>query len=128
MQVLIFIVSGKKYAIPIDMVETIENKANMTIIPKSKDAILGLTSIRGGVVPVINAGSILTGEPSDVMEKLIVVQHGNEKYALAVEDVDDVLDVEAENIKIVNDDEALSVIMVDEELIYLVTRNLFTLI
>lgn len=125
MQVLIFIVSGKKYAIPIEMVETIENKLNMTIIPKSKKAILGLASIRGGVVPVINAGSILTGQPSAELEKLIVVQHGNEKYALAVDDVDDVLEVEEENVKIVNDDESLSVIMFDQELIYLVTPDLF---
>lgn len=125
MQVLIFIVSGKKYAIPIEMVETIENKMNMTIIPKSKEAILGLASIRGGVVPVINAGSVLTGTPSNELEKLIVVQHRNEKYALAVDDVDDVLEVEAENVKMVNDDESLSVIMFDQELIYLVTPNLF---
>jgi len=126
MQVLIFMVAGKKYAIPIDMVETIENKSSLTIVPKSKEDILGLTSIRGGVVPVINAGSILTGVPSSELEKLIVIQHVNEKYALAVDDVDDVLEVEADKVKIVNDDEELSVIMLDEELVYLVTAKLFT--
>lgn len=126
MQVLTFITSKKKYAIPIELVETIENKSNLTIIPKSKDEMLGLTSIRGGVVPVINAGSILTGKPSVELAKLIVLHHGNEKYALAVDDVDDVLDVDDEDVKMINDDETLRVIKHEEELMYLVTAHIFS--
>ncbi len=125
MQVLIFTTSNKKYAIPIEMVETIENNTPLTIVPKSKELILGLTSIRGGVVPVINAGTILEGSPSEELNKLIVVNHGKEKYALAVEDVDDVLEVEDQHIKRVNDDESLSVITLEDTLVFLVSPHIF---
>ncbi|HEX3029151.1 MAG TPA: chemotaxis protein CheW [Clostridia bacterium] len=125
MQVLIFIVRGEKYAIPTDLVETIENRAEMTIIPKSHEILMGLASIRGDVVPVINAGIILEEKLSDGREKLIVIAIENERYALAVDDVDDVLEVSIDHLKKVNEDKSLSVIQFEDELIYLIPSRLF---
>lgn len=124
MQVLTFTTNNTRYAVPIDLVDTIESRLPLTPIPKSRKTILGLASVRGTVVPVVSAGLILGGIEPETYEKLIVVKFGNEKYAFAVEDVDDVIDINEEDVQMVNQYKDLSVIQFGDELLYLLTSSI----
>lgn len=122
MQVLTFFLEQELYAIDITLVDTIENKMPITPVPGSQKSILGLISNRGAVLPVINTSLVLNTETTkDLFEKLIIVNLENEKLALAVSEIDDVLDIEEEHIEKIGGDEALSVINMNSNIISLLT-------
>ncbi|MGV8983723.1 chemotaxis protein CheW [Clostridium sp.] len=122
MQILTFLLGEELFAIDITLVNTIEKKMPITSVPKSKKYVIGLISNRGSVIPVINTGLILNDkDTTNAFEKFIIINLGNEKLALAVNDIDDVLDIEEKNIKNVNGDENFSIINVNSNIITLLT-------
>lgn len=122
MQILTFLLGEELFAIDITLVNTIEKKMPITSVPKSKKYVIGLISNRGSVIPVINTSLILNDkETTNTFEKFIIINLGNEKLALAVNDIDDVLDIEEKNIKNVNGDENFSIINVNSNIITLLT-------
>lgn len=122
MQVLTFFLGEECFAIDITLVDTIENQMPLTPVPKSKKYITGLINNRGSVIPVINTHLILNDRDSDDnCEKLIIIHLDNQKIALAVSEIDDVLDIENEYIEKVNGDENLSVINVNSNIMTLLT-------
>ena len=124
MQILTFLIGEEKFAIDIGLVETIENKMPITVVPKSKKYVTGLISSRGNVIPVINSETILNKkEQSDIFEKLIIVNIENDKFALAVNEIDDVMDIEPEDIIKVNGEDNLPVIKVNSDIITVLTHD-----
>lgn len=124
MQILTFILGKEKFAVDISLVDTIENKMSLTTVPKAKKYVTGLISTRGTVIPVINTSLILDKkEQINVFEKLIIINLGNNKFALEVDEIDDVLDINTDDIKKVNGNENLSVIKVNSNIITLLTYN-----
>lgn len=124
MQILTFLLDDEKFAVDISLVDTIENKMPITVVPKSKKYVTGLISNRGTVIPLISTSLILKHkEQIKVFEKLIIINLGNDKFALEVDDIDDVLDIKAEDIKKVNENENLSIINVNSNIITLLTFN-----
>lgn len=122
MQVLTFFLGQERFAIDIRLVDTIENKMPITPVPKSKNYITGLISNRGNVIPVINTCLILSDEGADsILEKLIIINLENEKIALAVSEIDDVLDVEEKNIETINQNEDMCVVNINANIISLLT-------
>jgi len=122
MQILTFLLDGEKFAVDISLVDTIENRMPITVVPKSKKYVTGLISNRGAVIPLISTSLILKHkEQIKVFEKLIIINLGNEKFALEVDDIDDVLDIKEEDIKKVNENENLSIININSNIITLLT-------
>lgn len=124
MQILTFKLNRALYAIDIDLVDTIENKMPITAVPRSKDWVMGLISNRGRVIPVIDTSLFLNiRSSSEVFEKFIIVNFGKEKLALAVSEIDDVLDIDGSAIETLRFDENISVVNVNSTVINLVTDN-----
>ncbi len=124
MQVLIFIIKEKAYAIEINRVDTIEKLEEMTYIPKSKKEIMGLISSRGRVITVIDTSMLVKQSVSqDELKKLIVLTVRGEKIALAVTDIEDVIDIEPQNIEFVDDHNEISVINVNDEVVMFLNEN-----
>lgn len=122
MQILTFMLREEQFAIDITLVDTIENKMPITPVPKCKKYVIGLISNRGSVIPVINTSLMLNDKyATNTFEKFIIINLGNEKLALAVNDINDVLDIEEKNIENVNKDENFSIVNVNSNVITLLT-------
>jgi len=124
MEILTFQISEEKFAVDVNLVDTIEHNMPITIVPKSKKYVIGLISNRGNVIPVINTSLILNqkGHIND-FEKLIIVNLGNYKFALAVNEIDDVVDIEMEDIKKVDENGTLPVVKLNSNIITVLTYD-----
>jgi purine-binding chemotaxis protein CheW len=124
MQILTFFLGDERFAIDIALVDTIENSKPVTTVPKSKKYITGLISNRGNVLPVINTSMLLKhNNIDDIFQKLIIVNLGNDKIALGVNEIDDVLDIDNKDIQKINGNENLSVVNFNSNIITLLTYN-----
>ena len=122
MQILTFLIDEEKFAVDIGLVDTIEKSMPITQVPGAKKYVTGLISNRGDVIPVINSGLILNKkEPKDAFENLIIVNVENDKFALAVNEIDDVMDIEPEDIKKVNGENSMPVVKVNSDIITVLT-------
>lgn len=122
MQILTFLLNDEQFAIDITLVDTLKNKMPVTPVPNSKKYIIGLISNRGSVIPVINTSLLLhENNSNNIFEKFIIINLGNEKLALAVNEIDDVLQIEEKNIENINNDEDFSIINVNSNIITLLT-------
>jgi purine-binding chemotaxis protein CheW len=123
-QLLTFFLGEERFAIDIALVDTIENSKPVTIVPKSKKYVTGLISNRGNVLPVINTSKILNHKNiNHIFQKSIIVNVGNDKIALGVNDIDDVLDIDNKDIQRVNGHEKLSVVNFNSDIITVLTYN-----
>lgn len=124
MQILTFLLNEERFAVDVNLVDTIEHKLPITTVPKSKKYVIGLISNRGNVIPVIDTNLILNQKDkiSD-FEKLIIVNLGNYKFALAVTEIDDVVDIDVEDIENLGGTETLSVVKLNSDIITVLTYN-----
>ena len=124
MQILTFLLGENRFAIDVTLVDTIDNLKPVTTVPKCKAYVIGLISNRGNVLPVINTSMLLNQMATDIaIEKLIIVNLGHEKIALAVTEIDDVLDIDDETIQKLDTDDNPSIINFNSEVITLVTYH-----
>jgi purine-binding chemotaxis protein CheW len=122
MQILTFLLGEEKFAIDVSLVDTIENKTAITTVPKSKKCVIGLISNRESILPVINTHLLLNqNDEINDFEKLIIVNIENEKLAIAVDDVDDVILIEESNIEVIDKSNNFSVVNFDSNIITLLT-------
>jgi len=127
MQILTFVLNSQPYAIDITLVDTIEDKMPITPVPKSKRYVAGLISNRGSVIPVIDTDMFMNGsDRKSIFEKFIIINMGDEKLALAVDDIDDVLDVNPEDIQPLDFDDSVSIVNVNATIITLLTDKQLT--
>lgn len=98
---LIFKVGQEEYGIPISQVISIERMQNISSYSNMPPHVLGVTSIRNVVTPVVNMKEALTGEsllPTDAMG-IIIVQVAEKVIGLVVDVATDVLDLVPDTIQ-----------------------------
>jgi purine-binding chemotaxis protein CheW len=98
---LIFKVGQEEYGVNINQVVSIERMEPIIIYPNRPAHVLGVTTIRNVVMPVVDIRSALTGEtllPTDVT-RIIVVQVFGKEIGLVVDSAKDVLDIAADTIQ-----------------------------
>lgn len=59
-EILTFILGREEYAFKISEVQEIIRPLGVTMIPNSKDYLLGITSLRGKIIPVVNLKKMLS--------------------------------------------------------------------
>ena len=62
LELVTFRAAGRQYAMDIDDVEEILRHRSITRVPRTHPYVLGITSLRGKIIPVMNIDSILTDE------------------------------------------------------------------
>ncbi|CRK80934.1 chemotaxis protein CheW [Neobacillus massiliamazoniensis] len=100
-KVLIFKVGREEYGVNIDQVVSIERMQDITPYPNRLPHVLGVTSIRNAVTPVVDLRSALTGkslEPSDSL-RIMIVQVYEKEIGLVVDAATDVLDITPDTIQ-----------------------------
>jgi purine-binding chemotaxis protein CheW len=83
---------GEHYALPVEGVREIARRDRVTAVPGAPPAVLGVWNLRGDVVAAVDLAAILGLAPDDGKGRIVVVEDGDRRAGLAVEEV---LDVEA---------------------------------
>ncbi|MFK9090552.1 chemotaxis protein CheW [Bacillus salipaludis] len=98
---LIFKVGEEEYGVHITQVVSIERMQAITPYPNRPPHVLGVTTIREVVTPIVDVRTALTGEslkPTDDM-RIIVVQTSDHAIGLVVDAATDVLDIAKDTIQ-----------------------------
>lgn len=86
---LLFRAAGRRLAIPAAQVREIDRPRRLTPVPNAPDSLLGLTNLRGTILPVISMARLLDAPPEEIA-KIIVIENAK-PFALAVDQVEAVV-------------------------------------
>jgi purine-binding chemotaxis protein CheW len=100
-QYVSFVVNGQLLGIPVNTVQEVLNPQSITPVPKAPREIAGLLNLRGQIVTAVNLRRRLglADLPSDRESMNVVVRHHNESFSLLVDEVGDVINVDAESLQ-----------------------------
>ncbi|MDR7869621.1 MAG: chemotaxis protein CheW [Tissierellaceae bacterium] len=99
MQIIIFKLMDKYYALNTDMVEEIIKKSPSTNVPNSPDWVDGLINLRGNVVTLIDLGFLLNLKESLCYNNIIIYDYQDEKVGLLVEEIIGVREIQTNMIR-----------------------------
>jgi len=80
-EILSFLIGKQEFGIEVDFVELVNEKSEITPVPKSKAFIEGVMNLRGRIVPVVDLTKLMNIEYNSDVEfenVLIVKQEGSE--------------------------------------------------
>jgi len=120
MQIILFTLNDRHYAISTDMVEEISKQIPSTNVPNSPEWVEGIINLRGNVVTLLNLSKLLQQDDSICYNNIIIMNNNDEKIGLMVQEVLQVLDIEPEDIQTLNSDEddgMLGIVQIGEEII-----------
>jgi len=91
-QLVIFDLSGQKYAIPVLNTQEIIKMIDITPIPRADSYIEGVINLRGRIVPIINLNKRLDLARSETTRdtRIIVVEHKETSVGMIVDRVQEV--------------------------------------
>lgn len=99
-----FKVKGGYYAIPVLEVQEVIRPQSLTKVPLSPDYVTGLINLRGQIVTSINLRKLFKIEEAKTNDHMnIIVRNGDSLYALMVDEILDVMDVEQSSFESVPD-------------------------
>lgn len=105
MQIIVFTLSDKYYAISTDRVEEICKDLDFTLVPNSPDWVEGLINLRGNVVTLVNLSKLLHQAEDMCYNNIIIIHNEEEKVGLMVKDVMEVLDIQQEEFQKIRKEE-----------------------
>ena len=134
MQLVIFSLKDKVYAIRSSEVEEITDPQKWTDVPQSPDWLLGLINLRGNVISLIDFDKFLNNHQNTINEEklcynnTVIINSGNRKVAFALGKVEEVIDIEDDHIQLAEEqvnDAIEGVLFRDDQIVNLI--NLPTL-
>lgn len=92
-RIVVFRLAGKRYALPIERVQEIQQIVAFTEVPDPTEALLGIVNLRGAVVPLVDMRLLLGMEPRayGLETPMIICRAHGSLVAVLVDEVDDVL-------------------------------------
>jgi chemotaxis signal transduction protein len=84
---VLFRVAGCDYALPLDGVVEVRAGGQPSLIPFVPREVGGVLNVRGEPLPVLDAGTLLRGEPSGASRHLIVLADGTRRVGVLTERV-----------------------------------------
>ena len=98
-QLVVFDLAGESYGIDIATVESIIKMQTITLLPQTKSYIIGVTNLRGTVLPVIDLRIRFGLESRQVSRqtRIIIATIGNLKIGVLVDAVSEVLRIPEES-------------------------------
>ncbi|HSA77348.1 MAG TPA: chemotaxis protein CheW [Nitrospirota bacterium] len=100
-EMLSFLLGGEEYVLPVDDVREVLKSRELTIVPNSPPHVLGVTSIRGTVLPVIDLSRRLGLPPAARGEKarIIIISPDDEDAGIVVDRVTGVVRISPDAIR-----------------------------
>ncbi|KMT21682.1 chemotaxis protein CheW [Clostridium cylindrosporum] len=103
MQVVVFTLGSEKFALETRIVHGIEKMMTITRVPTAPYYIKGLANLRGSIISVINLKSYLNMDNINEEDNIIIIELGEEKVGIMVDNVHEVVDISHDMIERVND-------------------------
>ena len=95
MRHVIFRLDRDRYALPLDAVREIVNgPETYSRVPHAKDAVKGVMTLRGRVVPVVDLARLLTLGPSSGRGKVVLLELVRRELGLLVTEVEGIESIE----------------------------------
>jgi chemotaxis signal transduction protein len=86
-------VAGESYALPVENVLEVAELGDLSPVPGSHGAVLGVRNLRGEVLPVFDLAAVF-GIPRDSPPlRLLVAEHDGKRAGFAIDEVTDVGDL-----------------------------------
>lgn len=100
-QYVLFRLRAEDYGLPIDAVQSIIRYEAPTPVPRAPEGVDGVINLRGQVIPVIDLGLRLLGEPLEpqASSRIIVAESAVGPVGLAVDAASEVASIAAEEIR-----------------------------
>jgi len=94
-RIVVFAIEGQRYALPIDVVQEIQQIVAVSEIPDDSGAVVGVINVRGAVVPVMDLRRMLgmAQRPYDLQTPMVFVRSPRGIVSLVVDEVEDVMEV-----------------------------------
>ena len=123
MQIIVFTLGEKYYAISTEKVDEISKKIPSTNIPNSPEWVEGLINLRGNVVTLVNLSQLLQQEDDQCYNNIIIINNTDEKTGILVKDVFEVANIDNKDIQKITDEESehiMGIIRMEDNLINIV--------
>lgn len=122
MQIIVFTLGDKYYALNTDKVEEITTEMVSSSISKAPEWVEGLINLRGSLMPLVNLFKLLDHAGDLCYNNIIIVKQDEDHMGLMVSDVIKVVNIAEEDIQKSRDvkDGLLGIIIMDEEIINLI--------
>lgn len=105
MQVVVFKIGNEEFAVETSKVQGINGLMKITKVPKAKKYIKGLINLRGSILSVLDINLLLDMDISDKNNNnIIVLELDGEQVGITVDHVEEVMNLEEDVIKRVNED------------------------
>lgn len=95
MQVIIFQLGQEQFAVKTEVVENITDMMEVTKVPMAPNYMKGLINLRGNVISLLDLNLLLDVKNDKKQESIIILRIDEEKVGVAVDVVDEVLDVDS---------------------------------
>ncbi len=99
MQFVVFKLGSEGFAINTNKVQNISEMISITSVPKSPEYIKGLINLRGNIKPLVDIRMLLNIIDNNETENIIILKIGEEEVGIAVDRVIEVLEIEEDRIK-----------------------------
>lgn len=127
-QLVIFDLSGQKYAIPVLNTQEIIKMVDVTPIPRSDDFVDGVINLRGRIVPIINLKKRLSLQRAEATRdtRIIVVEHDEASVGIIVDRVQEVGRYNSDEVErpesVMRENEYISGVIKKEEALWLLLQ------
>jgi len=98
---LSFRLGSEEYVLPVDEVQEVLKSRELTMVPNSPPHVLGVTSIRGTVLPVLDLGRRLGLPPAtrDEKARIIIISPDDEDAGILVDRVTGVVRISPDAVR-----------------------------
>jgi purine-binding chemotaxis protein CheW len=86
-------VGAENYALPVEHVKEVTRLGRLTPMPGSSAAVVGISNLRGEIVPVYDLAVLLGIETTAAGSRVLIAEAGGRRFGLVVEEVCDVADL-----------------------------------
>lgn len=105
MQVVIFKLKDEQFAVETSRVQTISEVMTITKVPNAPRFVKGLINLRGSVLSMLDLNLLLDiGEGNIEQQSTLILKLEDELVGVAVDQVDEVLDIDEDIIESIGDD------------------------
>ncbi len=95
MQVIIFNLGEEQFAVKTEVVQNITDMMEVTRVPKAPKYIKGLINLRGNVISLLDLNLLLDVKgKKEEYDSTIIIKIGDEAVGIAVDTVEEVLDID----------------------------------
>jgi purine-binding chemotaxis protein CheW len=127
-QLVVFDLSGQRYAIPVLNTQEIIKMIDVTPVPRSDDFVEGVINLRGRIVPIINLNKRLSLQRTEATRdtRIIVVEHDGASVGMIVDRVQEVGRYDSDEIErpesVMRENEYISGVIKKEEALWLLLQ------